>query len=326
VQAGPGGTVAFIGASFTGEPEVVTLDTAAAEPGTVTVHRPARQLGFGPEWVSVPEHITFLTGDHEQAHGFWYPPTNPDHQGPAGSLPPVVVIGHGGPTGAARPQLNLGTQFWTSRGFAVVDVNYRGSTGYGRRFREALNGRWGIVDVEDCRAAVAALATIGLVDGDRAVIRGGSAGGYTVLRALTTGDDFAAGASHFGVADLEALARDTHKFESRYLDGLVGPYPEARATYVERSPIHHVDQLRTPLILLQGLEDEIVPPAQAEAMVEALRDNKVAHAYLAFEGEQHGFRQAATIRRALEAELYFYGRVLGFEPADDLEAVPIEFL
>jgi dienelactone hydrolase len=328
VTAGPGGTVAMVAATFTGEPEVVTVDTAAAASGSVgvTVHRPARALGFGAEWLSVPEHITFLTTEPEVAHGLYYAPANPDHEGPEGTLPPLVVLSHGGPTAAARPQLNLGIQYWTSRGFAVVDVNYRGSTGYGRRYREALNGQWGIVDVEDCRAAARGLAEVGLVDPDRLVIRGGSAGGYTTLRALTTGDDFAAGASLYGVADLEALARDTHKFESRYLDRLVGPYPEARDVYVERSPIHHVDRLATPLIILQGLEDEIVPPAQAKMMVEALQARKVPFAYLTFEGEQHGFRQAASIRRALEAELYFYGRVLGFEPADDLEPVPIEFL
>jgi dipeptidyl aminopeptidase/acylaminoacyl peptidase len=332
VTAGPDGLVAFIGASFTREPEIVVIDTAglAEDPGDavpVTVHRPARELAFGPEWLSVPEHITFLTGQPAEgavAHGFWYPPANPDHEGPEGELPPLVVIGHGGPTGAARPQLSLGVQYWTSRGFAVVDVNYRGSTGYGRRYRRLLDGQWGITDVEDCRAAARALAEIGLVDGDRVVIRGGSAGGFTVLRALTTGDDFAAGASLYGVADLEALARDTHKFESRYLDRLVGPYPEARDVYVARSPIHAVDRLRTPLIVLQGMEDEVVPPAQAEVMVAALKENRVPHAYLTFEGEQHGFRQAASIRRAIEAELSFYGQVLGFEPADDLVPVPIE--
>jgi dipeptidyl aminopeptidase/acylaminoacyl peptidase len=237
-----------------------------------------------------------------------------------------VVLSHGGPTGAARPQLNLALQYWTSRGFAVVDVNYRGSTGYGRAYREALDGQWGIADVEDCRAAARTLAELGLVDGDRLVIRGGSAGGFTTLRVLTTGEDFAAGTSLYGVTDLEALARDTHKFESRYLDRLIGPYPDARDVYVERSPIHHVDRLRTPLLILQGLEDEIVPPAQAEAMVAALRANMVPFAYVGFEGEQHGFRQATSIRRAVEAELYFYGRVLGFEPADDLTPVPIELL
>jgi dipeptidyl aminopeptidase/acylaminoacyl peptidase len=337
VTAGPDGTVAFIAATFTGEPEVVTIDTAAAGlggpnaeaadgPPAVTVHRPARDLGLGADWVSEPEHISYLTTGGETAYGLFYPPANPDVSGPEGTLPPLVVLSHGGPTAAARPQLNLAVQFWTTRGFAVVDVNYRGSTGYGRRYREMLNGQWGIVDVDDCRMAARALAEVGAVDGDRLVIRGGSAGGYTTLRVLTTGADFAAGASLYGVADLEALARDTHKFEARYLDSLVGPYPEARQTYVERSPIHHVDRLSTPLIILQGLDDEIVPPAQAETMVAALHDNKVPYAYLTFAGEDHGFRQAASIRRALQAELYFYGRVLGFEPADELEPVPIEFL
>jgi dienelactone hydrolase len=328
ITAGPDGVVAFIGASFTGEPEVITIDTADLR-GTkvdVTVHRPARDLGIGAEWLSVPEHVWYLPTPLELAYGLYYGPTNPEVRGPEGTLPPLVVLGHGGPTASARSQLDLGVQYWTSRGFAVVDVNYRGSTGYGRRYRESLNGQWGVLDIEDCRAAARALAEIGLVDADRTVIRGRSAGGYTTLRALTTGDDFAAGASLYGIADLEALTRDTHKFESRYNDRLVGPYPEARSVYAERSPIHHVDRLRTPLIILQGLDDAIVPPSQAEMMVAALRENNVPHAYLTFAGEEHGFRQAATIRRALEAELYFYGRVLGFEPADELEPVPIEFL
>jgi dienelactone hydrolase len=328
LTTGPDGLVAFIGASFTREPEVVTIDTTAIDDGRVpvTVHRPSRDLGIGPEWLSVPDHFGFLPTETDFGFALYYPPTNPDVSGPEGTLPPLIVLSHGGPTGAARSQLSLGVQFWTTRGFGVVDVNYRGSTGYGRRYREALNGGWGVTDVEDCRAAARTLAEHGAVDGDRLVIRGASAGGYTTLQALTTGDDFAAGASLYGVADLEALARDTHKFESRYTDRLVGPYPEDREVYVERSPIHHVKNLRTPLIVLQGLEDEIVPPAQAEMMVAALRENQVPHAYLTFAGEQHGFRQAATIRRALEAELYFYGKVLGFEPADELEPVTIEFL
>jgi dipeptidyl aminopeptidase/acylaminoacyl peptidase len=235
-------------------------------------------------------------------------------------------MSHGGPTAAARPQLNLAVQYWTSRGFAVADVNYRGSTGYGRAFRLALNDAWGIADVDDCIAAARYLAGHHRVDGGRLAIRGGSAGGYTTLCALTFHDEFTAGCSLFGVADLEALALDTHKFESRYLDRLIGPYPERRDLYVERSPIHHTDRLATPLIILQGLEDEVVPPAQAEMMVAALRAKGVPFAYVPFEGEQHGFRQAPNIRRALEAELYFYSRVFGFELAEPIEAVEIENL
>jgi dipeptidyl aminopeptidase/acylaminoacyl peptidase len=213
-------------------------------------------------------------------------------------------------------------QYWTSRGFAVVDVNYGGSTGFGRPYRRLLGDSWGIVDVQDCIAAARHLADSGVVDGSRMAIRGGSAGGYTTLAALTSSDVFGAGTSLYGVADLEALARDTHKFESRYLDGLVGPYPEARDVYVERSPISHTDQLSCPLLVLQGLEDEVVPPNQAEAIVAAVAAKGIPHAYLAFEGEQHGFRRAETIIRSLEAELWFYGRVFGFEPADRIEPVP----
>jgi dipeptidyl aminopeptidase/acylaminoacyl peptidase len=236
---------------------------------------------------------------------------------------------HGGPTSAAEPVFSTAVQYWTSRGFAVVDVNYGGSTGYGRAFREELLGQWGVVDVADCLAAARHLARIGRVDGQRLTIRGGSAGGFTTLAALARVDTpFAAGADLFGVADLEALARDTHKFESRYLDRLVGPYPAARDVYVERSPIHHVDRLTRPLIVLQGSEDVIVPPAQSETIVDALRERKVPVAYLLFDGEQHGFRRAENIRRALDAELSFYAQVLGFPLPEDegIDPVPVENL
>ena len=241
-----------------------------------------------------------------------------------GELPPLIVEIHGGPTSHRCPELRRPVLFWTSRGFGVVDVNYGGSTGFGREYRERLRGQWGIVDTGDCIAAARHLAGAGEVDGERLLIHGGSAGGYTTLCALVFHDRFAAGASYYGVADAETLAKDTHKFESRYLDGLIGPYPEAAAVYRERSPIHFADRLRSPVILFQGLEDEVVPPSQAEQMVAALRANGVAHAYLAFEGEQHGFRRSETIVRCLEAELFFYGRMLGFEPADEIEPVPIE--
>jgi dipeptidyl aminopeptidase/acylaminoacyl peptidase len=233
---------------------------------------------------------------------------------------------HGGPTSNALPGFDVRKQFWTTRGFAVVDVNYGGSTGYGRAYRERLRGRLGVVDVADCVAAARWLAEQGEVDGERLLIRGGSAGGYTTLCALTFHDAFAAGASYFGVTDLEALARDTHKFESRYLDGLVGPYPEARDVYRARSPIHAADRLSAPLIVLQGLEDPIVPPSQAEEMVRALAAKGLPHAYVTFEGEQHGFRRAENVRRALEAELSFYAQVLGIEPAGPLEPVEVRNL
>jgi dipeptidyl aminopeptidase/acylaminoacyl peptidase len=316
-----GDRIALLAASFTTEPEVVLVDPATA---AVTVVRPARDLGIDRRWFSVPRHIAFPTTDDATAYAFFYPPTNPEAAGPADGRPPLLVLSHGGPTGAARPQLQLNIQFWTSRGFGVVDVNYRGSTGYGQRFRDALRDRWGIADTDDCIAAARHLADSGAVDGARLAIRGGSAGGYTTLCALTFHDDFTVGSSLYGVADLEALAKDTHKFESRYLDLLVGPYPADRQTYLDRSPIHHTDRLDTPLIIFQGLEDAIVPPAQAEMMVDALRAKGVAFAYLPFEGEQHGFRQAANIIRVLEAELSFFGQILGFEPDEEGEPVHIE--
>jgi dipeptidyl aminopeptidase/acylaminoacyl peptidase len=297
----------------------VTL-TSGAEPA-IEVLRPPRDLGLDPEWFSAPEPISFPTSGGRTAHALHYPPRNPGCVVPDGDRPPLLVMIHGGPTSACRPQLSLATQFWTSRGFAVVDVNYGGSTGYGRPFRRQLDGQWGIVDVDDCEAAARHLADAGLADPDRLLIRGGSAGGFTTLAALAFRDTFAAGASHYGIADLAALAADTHKFESRYLDGLVGPYPEAADVYAERSPIHHLDGFDRPLIVFQGLEDEVVPPNQAEAIVAALEAKGVPVAYVPFAGEQHGFRQAPNIRRALEAELWFYGHVLGFAPADDIEPV-----
>jgi dipeptidyl aminopeptidase/acylaminoacyl peptidase len=283
--------------------------------------RPHRDLGFDTEWFSQPTHVTFDSAGGRRAHGLFYPPTNPEVEAVDGALPPLVVMIHGGPTSAARNRLELSKQFWTSRGFAVVDVNYGGSTGYGRPFRDVLQGAWGIVDVEDAVAAAEHLAREGFVDGDQLAIRGGSAGGYTTLAALCFHHAFKVGASHYGVADLSALAADTHKFESRYLDGLVGPYPEAKHTYDERSPIHHTDGFSVPLIVFQGSEDEVVPPAQAEMIVEALAAKRIPHAYLLFEGEQHGFRKAENIVRALEAELWFYGQVFGFTPADAIEPV-----
>ncbi|MFC5142432.1 S9 family peptidase [Actinomycetospora rhizophila] len=298
--------------------------------GTVTTLRAPRDLGLDPATISVPEPMTFASvdgaGRPRDAHALYYPPAR-THSAPAGELPPLLVVIHGGPTGQASPVLALGLQYWTSRGFGVVDVDYGGSTGYGRAYREQLQGAWGIVDVADCLAAARALADAGRVDPHRLAIRGGSAGGFTTLAALARDDTpFSAGADHFGVADLEALAHDTHKFESRYLDGLVGPYPAAREVYVERSPITHVERFATPLIVLQGDEDAIVPPNQSEMIVEALRRRRVPVAYLLFPGEQHGFRKAENIRRALDAELAFFAEMFGFAlPAEEgIEPVPIE--
>ncbi|MCG6873828.1 MAG: S9 family peptidase [Betaproteobacteria bacterium] len=292
--------------------------------GKVEVLRGSVSIALGEEYISPPESVTFQTGAGQHAHAFWYAPRNPHFRAPDGERPPLIVIGHGGPTGATTPSYSLATQYWTTRGFAVLDVNYRGSTGYGRAYRELLRGLWGIADVEDCVDGAMHLVSQGRADENRLAIRGGSAGGFTALAALTFYDAFSAGASYYGIGDLEALARDTHKFESRYTDSLVGPYPERKDLYEARSPIHCVDRLSCPVIFFQGLEDKVVPPSQAQAMVDALRAKGLPVAYLAFEGEQHGFRRAETIIRAREAELYFYGKVFGFTPADKIEPVPIE--
>ena len=318
--AAAGDRVAFAAAGPDRATAVVVHDAAT---GKSAVLREASEEPLDPAYAPTPRAIEFPTGDGETAHAFFYPPTNPGFEAPAGELPPLIVQSHGGPTSHTTPALDHEFAFWTSRGFGVVDVNYRGSSGFGRPYRDRLRGNWGTVDTEDCIAAARHLADRGEADGERLTIRGGSAGGYATLCALVFHDAFAAGASYYGVAATETLARDTHKFEARYLDGLIGPYPERADLYRERSPIHFIDRLRAPVILFQGLEDEIVPPSQAEAMVEVLAAKGIPHAYLAFEGEQHGFRRAETEIRCLEAELYFYGRILGFEPADDLEPVEI---
>ena len=273
--------------------------------------------------ISVPRAITFPTSDGEHAHGLFHAPTSTRAASPPGTLPPLIVRIHGGPTAASRAEFSTSVQFWTTRGFAVLEVDYRGSTGYGRRYRDLLRGAWGVADVEDCRAAARWLADHGLVDRDRCVIRGGSAGGFTALAALVRdGEDrrsggsgvFAAACSLYGVTDLTALAADTHKFESRYLDGLVGAWPQDAATYVERSPLTHVERIDVPVLILQGADDPVVPVSQAELLRDALAARGVAHGYVVFAGEAHGFRQAANIVRALECELAFYGEVLGFTP------------
>lgn len=314
------GAVVAVAGSSRDFPAVVRI---GVDDGTVQVLRRSRSAGLDPAVFSVPQAITYPSGG-EVAHAWYYPPTNPAVTAPSGEAPPLVVVSHGGPTAAAAPVLSLSVQYWTSRGFAVADVDYRGSTGYGRAYRESLRGAWGVKDVEDCSTVVAHLASQGLADPGRAVIRGGSAGGFTTLAALAFTDVFAAGASHFGVADLELLARDTHKFESRYLDRLVGAWPEDAAVYRARSPIHHLDGLRCPVILFQGSEDAVVPQAQADLIHAALRDRGVPVAYLLFEGEQHGFRQASTIEAVAEAELAFYGRVLDFSPAGAPTVPPID--
>ena len=319
VHVGPG-YVVLVAGSPTEPPSLVLLDPAS---GQIQVLRRSIEVEEDPGYISVPQAIEFPTEGGLTAHAFFYPPQNRDYVAPEGEKPPLLVLSHGGPTGAVYSVLNLGIQYWTSRGFAVVDVNYGGSTGYGREYRERLYGQWGVVDVDDCVNAARYLVGQGLVDPDRLAIRGGSAGGYTTLCALTFRDVFRAGASHFGISDLEVFVRDTHKFESRYLDSLIGPYPEKWQLYYERSPIHFVDRLSAPMILFQGLEDKVVPPNQAEMMFEALRKKGLPVAYVPFEGEQHGFRKAENIKRALDAELYFYSRIFGFELAEPVEPVEI---
>ena len=318
-----GRRVLLLGANPTQPSTIVDLDLANSR--TAELKR-ASEVALDPADLSIPEAVSFPADGNATTHGIYYPPANGNVSGPVGETPPLIVRSHGGPTGAASSSLNLSIQYWTSRGFAVLDVNYRGSTGYGRPYRDALYNNWGLVDVEDCVSGAHYLAERGLADAQRLIIRGGSAGGYTTLAALTFHDTFAAGASLYGIGDLLAMAQDTHKFESRYLDQLLGPLPDAAQIYRDRSPIHSADRLNCPVIFLQGLEDKVVPPNQAETMVAALTAKGIPVAYITFEGEGHGFRQGENIKCALEAELYFYGRVLGFTPAGDLPAIEIRNL
>jgi dipeptidyl aminopeptidase/acylaminoacyl peptidase len=302
---------------------IIEMDLASRE---TRVFQRQSNIKIEPGYLSESQAVEFPTENGLTAHGFFYPAKNRDFTAPPDEKQPLLVKSHGGPTSATVALLTLGIQYWTSRGIAVLDVNYGGSTGYGRAYRERLNGNWGMVDVDDCVNGARFLAAAGDADQSRLMIDGASAGGYTTLCALTFRDAFKAGASHFGVSDAEALAKETHKFESRYLDNLIGPYPERRDLYVQRSPIHFADRLSCPVIFFQGLEDKVVPPNQAEMMVEALRRKGVPVAYVAFEGEQHGFRRAENIKRSLDGELYFYSRVFGFELADEVEPVTIENL
>ena len=319
VRAWRDGVVALMG-RWDMSPEIVLL-TKKGGGVAKEVIRPASGPHFAAEFFPPPEMITFATGSGDSgsstvAHALYFAPAHPEATSPEGTLAPLIVMAHGGPTGAARQELSWGRRYWTSRGFAVVDVDYRGSTGYGRQYRNSLDQLWGIADVKDCIAAARYLCDRGDVDPQRLAIRGGSAGGYSVLCALTFHDIFAAGVSRYGIADLEALARDTHKFECRYLDRLVGPYPDDLSTYVERSPIHHVEKLSCPMLILQGLLDKVVPPQQAEVMVEALKKQNLPYAYLTFADEGHGFRNAASQIAAQEAELSFFGQIFGFDAAD----------
>ena len=315
-----GNNAVFLGASPSQATCAVQLHL---ESGETTILKRSSDWEIPLGYLSIPEAIAFPTDGGLTAYAWYYPPQNQDYNSPAGELPPLLVKSHGGPTAATSDSLNLRVQYWTSRGFAYLDVNYGGSTGYGRQYRQRLEGQWGIVDVRDCINGAKYLVAQGKVDGDRLAISGGSAGGYTTLMALTFDDTFQAGASYYGVSDLAALAADTHKFESRYLERLVGPYPEALAVYRARSPIYHADQLSCPIIFFQGLEDRVVPPEQTEMMVAALKAKGLPVAYVAFEGEQHGFRKAENIKRALEGEFYFYSRIFGFEPAEAIAAITI---
>jgi dipeptidyl aminopeptidase/acylaminoacyl peptidase len=337
VRAGTATTIAVpfedivelrVGAGFAvveaGSPTTPTcIARIALADGAVTVL--ARSADDVPDAsvLSVPRAIRYPSANGRTAHAFHYPPRNGAWRAPEGERPPLIVIGHGGPTGMASNTLKLATQFWTSRGFAVLDVNYGGSTGFGRAYRESLSGQWGIVDVEDCIAGARHLAGEGLVDGERLAIRGGSAGGYTTLAALAFHDVFKAGASYYGIGDLRALDADTHKFESRYTNDLLAPLPERERLYEERSPIRAAGRLSCPVIFFQGLDDKVVPPAQAATMVAALRAQGIPVAHIEFEGEGHGFRRKENVQRALEAELSFYAQVFGFVPADPIERVTL---
>ena len=301
----------FIGASATDAPAIVEMRGRE-----LTLLRSSTSEPIALEWISVAEAVTF-TAANRNVHAFYYPPINPEVEAPKGDRPPMLVITHGGPTGATSDALDPKIQFWTSRGFAVLDVNYSGSTGYGRPYRDRLKGQWGIADVEDVVGGANAMVALGKADPNRLIIRGGSAGGYTTLAALTFHDTFKSGASYYGISDLEVLQQNTHKFESRYNESLIGPYPAAKDIYVARSPIHFTDRLSCPIILFQGLDDKVVPPNQSEMMADAVRKKGLKVKYVAFEGEQHGFRKAETIIRSLEEELAFYRDVFHMqkEPA-----------
>ena len=312
------GIVATV-SSWKAESSVMLINSEEVRPLSKT-----RDLDIGESWFPVPETFTYQTSDSEKAHALFYSPTNPEYEIHENENPPLIVLAHGGPTGSARRQLQLSIAYWTSRGFGVADVDYRGSTGYGRLYRNSLRNSWGLADVEDCVAVAKHLVAQKKVDKNRLAIKGGSAGGFTVLAALTFHDTFTAGASRYGIADLAILAKDTHKFESRYLDRLVGKWPEDEEIYKQRSPIHHIEQLSTPMVILQGSEDPIVPPNQAHLMAKKLKENDIPHALIEFSDEGHGFRKAPNITKAIESELAFFAQIFNFEPFDDLPKICIE--
>lgn len=313
--------VLFIGASPLSVSEIIMMSLHNGERKSLKI---SGEIKISSDYISLPKKITFPTTKSGYAYGFYYPPTNPEFSGMESETPPLLVISHGGPTGSASTELNLSIQFWTTRGFAVVDVNYRGSSGYGKDFRDSLKGNWGIYDTDDCIAAVDYLIDKSLIDSNRIAIKGGSAGGYTTINALTFHDRFSVGATYYGISDLSVFVGDTHKFESRYLDSLIGPYIEKKHEYFNRSAINFTEKLSCPMIIFQGLEDKIVPPSQAKIMAEALREKKIPFCLMMFQGEQHGFRQSKNIVASLEAELYFYGKIMNFIPADKINPIVIE--
>ncbi len=322
LKVGPDFAV-FVAGSITQPSVIAKVDLKTNE---VQVLRRASSIDIDDEYISIPQPIEFPTKNELTAHAYYYPSTNRDFTAPQDERPPLLVKSHGGPTGATSKDFNLTIQYWTSRGFAVLDVNYGGSTGYGRAYRNRLRGQWGVMDVDDCVNGAKFLVEKALADPDRLCIDGGSAGGYTTLNALTFTDVFKAGASYYGISDLMIFVDDTHKFESRYLDSLIGAYPEQKTLYEERSALNYLDQLSCPVIFFQGDEDKIVPPNQAELMVDALREKGLPVAYLLFEGEQHGFRKSENIKRALDGELYFYSHVFNFQTAEKIEPVEISNL
>ena len=315
--------VIYIGSSPLSNSEIIEFNL---DKKSIEVIKESSKLIIDPEDLSVPEEINFESTNNENAYAYFYKPKNKKIEGSTGDKPPLLVISHGGPTSSASNSLNLSVQFWTNRGFAVVDVNYRGSVGYGRKFRDSLKGNWGIYDTDDCIAAVNFLSSKDLVDSNKVAIRGGSAGGYTTINALTFHDTFAVGATYYGIADLSVFIDDTHKFESKYLESLIGKYPEEKQKYYDRSAINFTDMLSCPMIIFQGTEDKIVPPSQAEILAKGLRNKKIPYSLVMFEGEQHGFRQSKNIKASLESELFFYSKVLGFETNEKLLEVKIENL
>jgi dipeptidyl aminopeptidase/acylaminoacyl peptidase len=318
-----GDRVVVRAASPTSPSAIVELNP---ENGAWTPLRQSMSATFDPADIAVPRPVEYPTTGDRTAFGLFYAPHNTAFRAPDGELPPLIITSHGGPTAAATAAFQVATQLFTSRGFAVLDVDYGGSTGYGRDYRKRLEGEWGVVDLDDCVNGARGLVAEGLVDGERLAIRGGSASGYTTLCAVTFSETFGAGTSYFGIGDLETFIAQTHKFESRYLDRLVGPYPERRDLYHARSPLKFTDQISCPVLILQGAEDRIVPPAQAEQIVDALFEKRLPHAYLLFPGEDHGFRSAETIVRAFDAELSFYGQIFGFRVADRIDPIVVEFL